>query len=250
VEEWIKEIVEQVCIAKVVQASKLESDKRLALIILDNAVESGLKFYASYHGKVDQKNLVTSEGYFNALNAITPSLITAEDAKDLKQFHNHRNSLYHGAKLTTVKDDLIDRYEKLARKLFDVLFQYSMTEPQWKVQINKARIALVKDGGILEPVTYREKEIEGIKLVEMKISSSIKNTEAIQLVIHGYNTTYAREPNCIEFEKSLKVSTIAIPSDTIDVYLSQLRKAGKIERGRLALKPAATDILRKKFIFN
>jgi hypothetical protein len=248
-QDWIKDIIEQVCIGEVLRQSKLESNNRLSLIVIDNAVEFALKFYASYNALVNQKELATNEGFYKALDAVTPSLISTDDAKELKQFHNHRNSLYHGAKLVTVKDDLIERYVKLAKKIFLSLFKFSMTDQQWKVQINKVRKALVEDEGVLEPISFESREIDGYKLVQMKASAGIMNTEGIQLVIHGYNMTYARSPNIDEFEKSLKISGLAIPSEVLDVNLSQLRSAGKIERRQLSLKSEAVDKLKKKFIF-
>lgn len=248
-QDWIKDIVEQVCIGEVLRQSKLESNNRLALILIDNAVEFALKFYASYNTLVNQKDLATNEGFYKALDAVTPSHISIDDAKELKQFHNHRNSLYHGAKLVTVKDDLIERYVKLAKKIFLSLFQFLMTDQQWKVQINKVRKALVEDEGVLEPVSFELKEIEGDKLVQMKVSSAVMNTEGIQLVIHGYNMTYARPPNNNEFQKSLKISGFAIPCNILDVNLSKLRKARKLEKKVLSLRSEAVENLKTKFIF-
>ena len=39
-----------------------------------------------------------------------------QEARDIGQFHNHRNALYHGAKLTTVNYGLVSNYLALAKK--------------------------------------------------------------------------------------------------------------------------------------
>ncbi len=248
-EKWIKEIVEQVCIGQVLLDSKLESGNRLALITVDNAVEFALKFHASHERLLRPNELNSNDAFFRIIDLITPSKISVDDAKDIKQYHNHRNTLYHGAQLTTVQPRLVIDYIAMAKKLFISLFQYSATEKVWATQVNQVRKALVRDVGILETVIFEEKTVDSLKLVQMKVTSTPMTTESILLAIHGYNTIFARSPTSEELERSLKLSGVPITNQSLMVNVSQQRNAKNIERDSLTLKSAAIDKLKKRYLF-
>ncbi len=60
---WIKETVEQICVAGILKKSKLDSGRRLSLITVDNAVEVALKFYAGYNSLVREAELEGNPGF-------------------------------------------------------------------------------------------------------------------------------------------------------------------------------------------
>lgn len=241
--------MEQICIGQVLLESELESGNRLALITVDNGVEFALKFYCSHHSLLTQSELNSNDAFKKAVGLLTPSKISQDDAKDIMQYHNHRNTLYHGAKLTTLVDRYVKDYVELAKSLLISLFGYSLNDKIWKMQINQIRKSLIKQEGLLDTVIFEEKEIEGGKLVQVKSSSSLMITESILLTIHGFNTLFARPPNSDELEKCLRISGIPITSDALVVKVSQLRSSKHIEKGILILKCAAIDRLKRKFLF-
>lgn len=248
-EKWIKEIVEQICIGQVLLESNMESGNRLSLITVDNGVEFALKFYCSHNSLLSQGDLNSNDAFKKAIGVLTPSKISSDDAKDIMQYHNHRNTLYHGAKLTTITDRYVADYIELAKKLLAVLFSYSLTTSVWKTQVNQTRKSLIKQESLLDAVSFEEKIVDNQKLVQMKVSSTPMITESILLIIHGFNTMFARPPNTDEVEKSLRLSGVPITTDALSVKISQLRSGGSIEKGILIIKSPALDKLKKKFLF-
>jgi hypothetical protein len=246
---WIEDTVEQICVASILKKSKLDSGKRLSLITIDNAVEVALKFYVSYNYLVKESELEGNPGFFNALNAVkTTGKITEGQAKDIRTFHGIRNDLYHRAKLTTVKEDLIEEYVGLAKELLDKTWGFSLSGTEWTKQTAATEKALTAgELELREPVDYAMREVDGLKLVGMKTSAELSNAESIMLTIHGYIMNYARPPTMDEFKKSLMISGRDIGDNVLQVKLANLRKAGLVERGQLKLKANALVDLRKKF---
>lgn len=246
---WIKEMVEQICVGIILQESKLDSGNRLALISVDNAVEVALKFYASYHTLLKDSELDSPQGFFTALEKIKDTgKIDDAEAKDIRQFHKIRNDLYHRAKLTTVKEGVINSYVKLAKTILSKLYDFHASDFEWKKLVNDTRRSLVKEKvEFKQPVEYERDEVEGSHLVRMKTIAKLQNTESIMLVIHGFIMKYARTPTKEELKKSLMISGRDISNNVLDARISELRKAGYLEK-ELKLKGRALNRLRKKFL--
>jgi len=248
-DSWIKEIVEQICVGTILRESKLDSGNRLALICVDNGVEVALKFYASYHSLLKDQELDSPQAFFLALDKIKDlGKIDDTEAKDTKQFHRIRNDLYHRAKLTTVKDRVIEDYVKLARILLNRLYDFQVSDLEWKKLVNETRKSLIRERiELREPVEYEMTEVQGSHLVRMKTPAKLQNTESIMLIIHGFITKYARSPTKEEVKKSLMISGRDISDDVITVRISDLRKTRYLERNQLKLKGKALNRLLKKF---
>lgn len=247
-EDWIREIVEQICIAEILRDSKLDSGNRLALISVDNGVEFALKFYASYNRKLKPSELNSNDAFFRVIDLVTPSLITDIQSKDLRQFHEHRNILYHGSKLTTVNPNLVTRYIALSKALIFKLFDYQITTQNWAVLLSGTKKSIVKEHSILEPVIYEDGIVDNCRVLRMIVPSQPKNTETIRLLIHGFYSKYARGPTEEELEKSLNISMHHIPRESLRVQIAQLRRQRKIERDSLSVTPSGVAELRKKFL--
>jgi hypothetical protein len=219
------------------------------MIAVDNGVEFALKFY-TFHNKIMTQGEVNSNDAFKkAVEKLTPAKISPTDGSDIMQYHRHRNDLYHSATFTTISDRYLIDYIKLAKKLLVDLYGYSATEKVWQTQINQTRKALERQESLLDTVIFEPKTIDGSKLIQMKASAVPKNTESILLIIHGYNTIYARPPSNDELAKSLTISGIPMTLDTLQVNLSQQRGLKNIERKSLVLKSSAVEKLKKKFLF-
>jgi hypothetical protein len=248
-EEWLREIVEQLCIGNILSESKIESGNRLALIIVDNGVEFALKFYASYNSVLPEKQLDGNEAFFLILEKLSGNKIEEKDAKDIKQYHKLRNDLYHRAKLTTVKKQIIENYVKLGKGLFKPLFDDEITDHYWNKVSNNLRKELAGKG-VKEPVDYEKVEIDGSKLLKIKTLSEIKITDAVELIIHGFVMMYLVEPEMIDVKKSLMISGYSdITDEFLRATLFNLQKGNFIEKDKLKLKRKALEKLRKTFLF-
>jgi len=247
---WVNEIVEQIGIGIVLQESKLDSSNRLAIVCIDNGVEVALKFYASFHTLLSDKELSSPQGFYSSLGKIkAEGTITDSDKKHISQFHKIRNDLYHGAKLTTVNPKIVEDYIKLSQSLLANLFKFQTNDSGWTRIVNDIRKKIVKEKSELkDPVEYVPKEVDGEHLILMKTSVDPKNTESVMLIIFGFISNYARPPTKEELQKSLMISGRDIPDNVLVARISDLRKSGSIEKKVLKLKGKALTQLRKKFI--
>ena len=246
---WLKEIIEQICVGITLKESKIDSGNRLALIAIDNGVEFGLKFYASYHTLLKRKDLGDNGAFFKVLGLIEGKKISSDLSKRIKQYHNTRNDLYHGAKLTTVGDKVVDAYVKDAKELFRLIFNFQMSESDWRRTVQKIGKQISKyDEPLMEPVNFEKEEVEGSHLIRINTTAKLKNTESIMLILYGYNNQYARIPTDEELEKSLMLSFGGISNSILSARLSDLRKDCSIERKELKLKGKGLNKLKKKFL--
>ncbi len=246
---WIKEIIEQVCVGIALKESKLDSGNRVGLIVIDNSVEFGLKFYAGYNSLMSDKELGLSDAFFKILGKIEGTKITADLAKEIRHFHKIRNDLYHRGKPTTVGDKVIDEYVKKAKELFKAIYNFQMNETEWRRLVQDKRKSITKaDVSLRESVSFEAVEVEDKHLVRVTTPANLKNTESIMLVIYGYLVTRARAPENEELEQSLMLSGRGISENVLGARLSELRGSGYLERKVLKLKGKATKRLRKKFL--
>ncbi|MEM3112538.1 MAG: hypothetical protein QXY90_05815 [Candidatus Anstonellales archaeon] len=247
---WVKEIVEQIALGISLKESTLDSSNRLALIVVDNAVEFGVKFYAKTNSLLPKKELSSNDALYKVLGILeSNNKISADLSRRIKQFHDTRNNLYHGADITTVLDKVINEYVKDAKELFKILFNIQMKESDWQRSVNDVRKELTKvNVSLKEPVSFEAVEIEGKHLVRVITPADPKNTEQIMLAIFGYQVTRARTPLDEELKQSLMLSGFSIPENVLAARLSELRSNGSIERREFRLKGKGESKLRKKFL--
>jgi hypothetical protein len=158
---WIKEIVEQIALGISLKESKLDSSNRLALIVVDNAVEFGVKFYANTNSLLPKRELTSNDALYRVLELLEKSnKIQADLSRRIKKFHDTRNNLYHGADITTVLDKVINEYVKDSKELFKILFNIQMKESDWQRSVNDVRKELTKvNVSLKEPVSFEAVEI-------------------------------------------------------------------------------------------
>lgn len=141
----VKEIVEQICASLVLKQGKLDLGTRLALIILDNAVELTLKSYASYHHLLKGSNIDSQQVFSSVLNIIKDqNKIVNSEEKDIKKYHGIRSELYHGTNLTAVKDSSLEEYVVLAKILLARLYDFRVSKLEWEKMVNDMRRSLTK----------------------------------------------------------------------------------------------------------
>lgn len=247
-QDWTREIIEQICTGEIILEGNLESGNRLALIVIDNAVEFALKHYAARNTSFTQ--LRSNEAFYQIISKIENDNITIDEAKDIRAYHGIRNTLYHEGKLITVKSSVVTEYAKLAKVVLAQVLDYKLDDKGWKTERSKVRELLLDskdEGGVLESVHYETKEIDGIQAIKMTIYSETTTFNEILLVINGFNSNYGREPSRLELETSFAISNVVVPPRDFSMLLSKLRTTKRLQREKISLSASALRVLRKKF---
>ena len=249
---WLKEIMEQVAVAKILNESGIDSGSRLALIVVDNSVEFALKFYVE-NNELTTKHVLTKDqlqkietSFPTVLDAVIGYAKIDIDKGDFISYHNTRNDLYHRGKPVTVMPKYVDDYIEKAKDIFKKLFNFELKQMEWDKIINDIRKSFLEKKKIQIKETVEFEKVDS--LIRMKTYAKIKNTESIMLIIFGFLGNYARPPTSEELKKSLMISGQTIPDNILGARITELRRSGYIERDRLLLKGKAQNKLRKRFL--
>lgn len=138
----VGELVELLCISKLLGRRKFASDKRLAFIILDNAVEIALKSYATRHNliKIGKSNTKTISLILDKLKEQN-KLVGYEKNATLK-YHMMAKELYNIQKFGSFNDKTIEDYFVLARILLARLYDFRASKAEWQKLVNKTEKSL------------------------------------------------------------------------------------------------------------
>ena len=120
-----------------------DSNRRLAMISIDNAVELAIKTYLSLPRRITGINLSRKE--YQEISESFPQLLDAMekhvseklggiDLGEIEWFHRLRNQLYHQGNGLTVDKDKVKIYAELAKLLFRNLFGFDIQFPEEKDQ--------------------------------------------------------------------------------------------------------------------
>lgn len=236
---WVEDVVEQLALADILHRSGSASVRRLALIIVDNAVEIAFKTYVEFDKGLDYFNLKWrkwEEDYKPSFKS-TLQLVSAKsgakiDEKLVLGYHDTRNQLYHDPKLLSVEADDVGRYLHEARSLVDQLFALNFSSADWTTsagtvagevfpKVVPPKIAVIrKEDGTLK--------IEGIL--------GLRDTHAVSVIIQKLLDTTGKVPSFRELRATLKSSGKS-PSNLSDCIL-RLRKRGILKKRELSLTPA------------
>ena len=244
---WLEDVIEQLCIAQSLIDAKLESGKRLAIILIDNAIEFMFKAFGDTKlvGKTLSKTnweAIKDKRDFNLLMKVvlsnSPSSI---QAATINPYHDTRNTLYHKALPLSVERSKAIDYLRIARQMLSELFGVQLSEKEWGT-----RIASVKDA-IFEKRQFKLIVFSKTEdnLVKIETSVFLKNTEAILLGIYGLTKQLGRAPTNEELNKTLNYS--GKPVEQLSTQISQLRSSGYIPKNKLSLAPKARKLLIQKF---
>jgi hypothetical protein len=116
-----------------------DSNRRLAMIMIDNAVELMIKTYLSLPKRVTglaigrKKYQEISDSFpslLDALEAHAASKLDGIDLGEIEWYHQVRNELYHQGHGLTVEKDKVEVYAQLARALFRSLFGGTIGVPE------------------------------------------------------------------------------------------------------------------------
>ena len=113
-----------------------DSNRRLAMISIDNAVELMIKTYLGLPErvigfKISRKELSEiTAGFPNLLNGLEKygvNKLSGVNLGEIEWYHRLRNELYHNGNGLTVEREKVVIYSELAKLLFKNLFDYEIT---------------------------------------------------------------------------------------------------------------------------
>lgn len=116
-----------------------DTNRRLAMISIDSAVELMIKTYLGLPGRVTglkisrRKYQEISEsfpGLLDALERFAGDKLDGIDLGEIEWYHQVRNHLYHQGIGVTVERDKVEVYAELAKVLFANLFGFRIVEPE------------------------------------------------------------------------------------------------------------------------
>lgn len=116
-----------------------DTNRRLAMISIDNAVELMMKTYLGLPERITGLKITRKEyddfsesfpKLLDALEKYASNKIISIDLGAVEWFHRIRNELYHQGNGLTVERDKVDIYAEIANVLFVNLFGFRLIEPK------------------------------------------------------------------------------------------------------------------------
>ncbi len=116
-----------------------DTNRRLAMISIDNAVELTIKTYLGLPKRVSGLSIARIEyqdfaesfpKLLDALEKHSSDKLEGIDLGEIEWYHRLRNQLYHQGNGLTVEKDKVEIYAELANILFANLFGIRLTEPE------------------------------------------------------------------------------------------------------------------------
>jgi hypothetical protein len=114
-----------------------DTNRRLAMISIDNAVELMVKTYIGLPKRITGLSITRKElqeigesfpAILDALEKWAPDRLDGIDLGTIEWYHRLRNELYHQGNGLTVERDKVEIYAELANVLFKNLFGYALVE--------------------------------------------------------------------------------------------------------------------------
>jgi hypothetical protein len=115
-----------------------DTNRRLAMISIDNAVELMIKTYLGLPRRITGLEITRKEyeefsqsfpKLLDALEAQGADKINGIDLGEIEWYHRLRNELYHQGNGLTVERDKVEVYAELANLLFENLFGFRLVPP-------------------------------------------------------------------------------------------------------------------------
>lgn len=136
------QLVQLICLGKLLMNGKFASDKRLAFVIIDNAVEIALKSYAARHNliKISKPNTKTISLILNKLK--DQNKIVSYEKRTILKYHAMAKELYNKQKVSQLNDKTIEDYLILARIILAKLYDFRASKSEWQNLVNKTAKSL------------------------------------------------------------------------------------------------------------
>jgi len=246
---WLEDVIEQICIARILRDSKTTSGRRLSMILVDNAVEFMVKVHGEdiIAGKVlKRKEWEERKRVFELLvGTVLPLTKAAQYQQEIVEYHEIRNDLYHGTNPISVEPDKINRYMDIAYKILELVFNETMPEKDWKQRTERIQQALLSKTEAKGPVSFSNTD-DG--LAKMQTSLKLRDTEAILLMVYGFQVQTGKVlENTGQLERCLNYSGHPIKRELLGVKISQLRKTKRINKSELTLTASSRDEIKSRY---
>jgi hypothetical protein len=256
--DWLVEIVDQIALGEFLAISSISCGQRFGLIAVDNAVEFMLIAHVEVQrqlvgghkgGGITKKDWDEIKRQFPKLLSFVVTLEPKLQPLEVKisRYHEFRNSLYHSGTPVTTSPDRVTKYSRLTREVLGILFGIQFSPDEWDGVVTRVADSLTV-GNVIKTIkrqiTYEEKE----GIVKFSTSDFPTATEAIALCLHGYSIVTGAPPSRPLLTKSLAMSGHPLGEGVINVRLSNMRKAGWIQRNELTLAAKGRKGLAKKYL--
>jgi len=125
---WVRGIADNLAAAKLLLDSVLESRNRLALILLDSALEIGFREYLENVKKITGLDDDAMKHRENLIKVVgRNSKITEDDWTQIDFFYELRCNCYHESASLTLNDTLIAEFYTLVSSIVDLLFDVTIS---------------------------------------------------------------------------------------------------------------------------
>lgn len=237
---WVEDAVEQLAFGQLIHSSSNPSVRRLALIVIDNAVEVTLKGYVEFEKGIEFFSLKRQNWEDNhkpylkkILELVVSRTRINADKRLILGFHETRNQLYHDPKLLSVEATDLAKYLQEAKNLVAQLYHFEPNEPNWSAIATDLTSSLFAKSDPPHAVTAIRRDDGTLKLTGLV---GLSDPDAVAIVIQKTLDEQGMIPNVREVREILRLSgrTPANLSESI----RRLRKRGLLQNGRLALTPA------------
>jgi hypothetical protein len=187
-----------------------DTNRRLAIISIDNAVELMIKTFLGLPKRINQLSITRkdynefSESFpklLDALETYAPDKINGIDLGEIEWFHKLRNQLYHQGNGLTVEKSNVEVYAQLANLLFKNLFGQELIHSgdhkellseflaEWvdlEAGINSLAVTHFLVGANRKSVLDALKFLEGAALISKEEFIELNNLRTVRnSIVHG-----------------------------------------------------------------
>lgn len=258
--DWLKDSIEQICLADILGEANDGFGRRFAMIAIDNSLEFALRCYVEVY-----KNLVgghrtpffiTTPDWLGKREHFEPMLRfvagvetgIAADVDEILRFHGIRDALYHTGIPLRADASTVRNYSALAKKTLDTLFSLNYADSDWSHNTDQVRSIFAEHSGSFDipEVVLFERVAGGIRFTA---SQPPKTRIAIRLLIHGYSLVEGREPTSEELFRSMTLSGNTTTRKVMASRIAEMRAEGLVRAGRLALTSRGLKALVERYSF-
>lgn len=251
---WIEDILDQLATAHVLAHAGISCGERLALIVVDNAVEYMCKAYVGVHKRlvpkiISRKDWEQKKKWFaDTLDFVSSQEPTLQPHVNMiKGYHDVRNSLYHGGQPVSVKTAIVDDYARVARIALSILLGVNEDASAQEKRIAIVHSALVGEANreIKVGVTF---ECVNANAIRFTTVGHVTAADAICLVLHGFPQQLGSAPSRDQLKESLMRSGHSLDDKVLNARLFDLRKNKLVRQGDFALTATGRGRLEKKYL--
>lgn len=249
---WTEDILDQLSTAHLLAHANIYCGERLAMIIVDNAVEYTCMTYVVRKGLIP--SVITKKKWDEIKKSFpqTLNLVAGQETKlaphvtTIIGYHETRNNLYHGGQPVTVKASTVDDYSNLARIVLQILLGVTEDDKAQEKRTTAIHNALLGEAKkeVKAGVTFDEFN----DAVSFSTGVTVNMPDAICLVLYGYAIKKGGPPSLDQLRESLSHSGHTTTKKILSVRLSELRSKGIVRKAELSLSGSGRTKLLKKYL--